>query len=93
VTGASASLRTDWRIAFRARDTRLCPRAGDTILIDDPVRRELWIASIREISDRDVDTLMVHFGRREADKRRAPEPADLPDAGVEELDGSIPSPH
>lgn len=93
VTGASASLRTDWRIAFRTRATRLRPRAGDTILVDDPAPRELRIASIREISDRDVDTLMVHFGRREADERRAPEPADLPDAGVEELDGSIPSPH
>ena len=93
VTGASASLRTDWRIAFRTRDTRLCPRAGDTILVDDPVRRELRIASIREISERDVDTLMVRFGRREADERRASEPADLPDVGAEELDGSIPSPH
>lgn len=92
LTGASASLRTDWRIAFRTRDSRLCPRAGDAILVDDPVRRELRIASIREISDRDVDTLMVHFGRREADEQRAPEPADVPDAGVEELDRPIPSP-
>jgi len=92
VTGAAASLRTDWRIAFRTRDSRLCPWGGDAILVDDPVQRELRIASIREISDRDVDTLMVHFGRREADEQRAPEPADVPDAGVEELDRPIPNP-
>jgi len=93
VTGAATSLRTDWRIAFRTRDTRLCPWGGDAILVDDPVQRELRIASIREITDRDVDTLMVHFGRREADEQKAPEPADVPEAGVEELDRPIPSPH
>jgi len=92
VTGAATSLRTDWRIAFRTRDTRLCPRGGDAILVDDPVQRELRIASIREITDRDVDTLMVHFGRREADEQKAPQPADVPAAGVEELDRPIPSP-
>lgn len=92
VTGAATSLRTDWRIAFRTRDTRLCPCGGDAILVDDPVQRELRIASIREISDRDVDTLMVHFGRRGAEEQKAPEPADVPDAGVEELDRPIPSP-
>lgn len=93
VTGASASLRTDRRIAFRTRDTRLRPRAGDTILVDAPVRRELRIASIRGIGDRDGDRPAVRCGRREADERRAPEPAELPGFGVEELDGSIPSPH
>ena len=92
VTGAATSLRTDWRIAFRTRDSRLCPWGDDAILVDDPVQRELRITSIREISDRDVDTLMVHFGRREADEQMAPEPADVPDAGVEELDRPIPSP-
>lgn len=92
VTGAATSLRTDWRLAFRTRDTRLCPWGGDAILVDDPVQRELRIASIREISDRDVDTLMVHFGRREADEQKAPQPADVPDAGVEELDRPIPNP-
>ncbi len=92
MTGAAASLRTDWRIAFRTRDTRLCPWGDGAILVDDPMQRELRIASIREISDRDVDTPMVHFGHRQADKQRAPEPADVPDAGVEELDRPIPGP-
>ena len=92
VTGASASLRTDRRIAFRTRDTRLRPRAGDTIPVGAPVPRELRIASIRGTGDRDVDTPTVRCGRCEADERRAPGPAGLPGAGAEELDGSIPNP-
>jgi hypothetical protein len=92
VIGASASFRTDWRIAFGTRETRLRPRAGDTTPVVDSVRRELRIASIRGISDRDVDTPRVRCARPEADEQRAAEPAELPGPVAEELDGSIPNP-
>lgn len=92
LTGAAASFRTDWRIAFRTRSPRFCPRAGDANVVDDPVRCELRIDSIREIGDRAIDKRMVRFGCRKADEQWAPGPADVPGAGAEELDRPIPSP-
>jgi hypothetical protein len=54
----------DVMIGVYDRDGMICPYGGDAIVIDGPMPDRIAIASIKRLSDDELDALYVRFGIR-----------------------------
>jgi len=79
-------IRSSFRLGFSSRDDRLCPYGGDAIVFGGMADEKISIQSISRVSAEQADELLIRYGKREAPDKKAPEPADVQGAEVEELD-------
>lgn len=79
-------IRSSFRLGFSSRDDRLCPYGGDAIVFGGIADEKISIQSISRVSAEQADELLIRYGKKEAPDKKAPEPADVQGAEVEELD-------
>lgn len=79
-------IRSSFRLGFSSRDDRLCPYGGDAIVFGGMADDKISIQSISRLSAEQADELLIRYGKKEAPDKKAPEPADVDGAEVEELD-------
>lgn len=76
---ACTSLRFRETIAFSDRDGLICSYGGDAVLTEDTVPQRCLIASVRGISEEELEALYVERGIRDL-----PPPTPEPEVEVEE---------
>ncbi len=80
-------LRNSWSIGFDSPSGMICRGAADIIVSDGFGRGErIRLSSVRALSDDELDTLLVQFGKKEPEVEHTPEPDEVDGAEVEELD-------
>jgi hypothetical protein len=66
-------LRFQDAIAFTDRDGRICPYGGDAIVINGVMPDRITIASIRRLSEGDLENVYMQFGVRRPEIIETPE--------------------
>lgn len=52
----------DFMIGVYDRDGRICPFGGDAVIVDGPMPERITIRSIRELTDAELEAVLVEFG-------------------------------
>ena len=79
-------LRGSWSIGFRSPTGIVCAHSGQIVYDDGFGPERIYIARIRELTQDDVDELLVAFGKKEPEFEQAPVNEEVAGAEVEELD-------
>ena len=69
----STRLRFQDAIAFTDRDGRICPYGGDAIVINGMMPNRITIASIRQLSEGELEEVYAQFGVRRPEIIETPE--------------------
>jgi hypothetical protein len=69
----STRLRFQDTIAFTDRDGRICPYGGDAIVINGMMPNRITIASIRQLSEGELEEVYAQFGVRRPEIIETPE--------------------
>jgi len=84
---SSMEMRSSFQIGFSSRDGRLCPYGGDSLVFGSSFSHEsVNIRAISQISEDQVEDLLVRFGKTESDQPYIPAPREVEGAEIEELD-------
>jgi len=81
----SLELKSSIGVGFASRDSRLCPRMGDAIILDGLAPDEVRIRSIDLVTRAQANRLLVRFGLRGPAERQITTPTAIQGAGIEEL--------
>jgi len=79
-------LNSSWSIAFSSPTGRICASFSELIFKGDFDRESIRIASIKELTTDEEETLLIQYGKKKPEIEHTPAPAELPGAEVEELD-------
>ena len=79
-------LRSAWKIGFRSTTGQICASFGELVVDDGMGPERIRIASIRQLTPDEHETLLVRFGKIEPKIEQAPAPVTVESAEVEELD-------
>ena len=79
-------LDSSWGIAFDAHSTRICAGFSDLLFKGHHDGEAIRIASIRELTPEERESLLISFGKKEPEIEHTPPPADVGAGVVEELD-------
>ena len=87
LTRRAFGLRSSWKVGFRSPTGMICSGSGEVIVEDGFGSMErIHMSSIRELSEEDVNELLVRFGKKEPEVEQAPAQEQVEGAEVEELD-------
>lgn len=76
LTMRSMSLRFEDMIAFTDRDGRICPYGGDSVVVNGALRERIPIASIRRLTEGQLEELYRSYGISEPEVIEAPAPTE-----------------
>ena len=79
-------IRTSFRLGFSSRDDQLCPYGGDSIVFGNLASDSIRVKSISRVNKEQAEEIQNRFGKKEPTEQRAPAPAEVKGAEVEELD-------
>ena len=79
-------LRSTWGIAFDSPTGRVCEGFSEVLFDDQMGGDRIRVASIRQLTPEDEESLLIQFGKKEPEIEHTPAPQEVEGADVEELD-------
>lgn len=80
-------LRSNWKLGFRSPTGRICSGTGDVVVDDSFGSKEtIRISSVKEVEVDELNSLLIQFGKKAPEVKRAPAQEEVSGAEVEELD-------
>ena len=79
-------LSSSWSIGFRSNTGQLCAGFGEVVVDDGLGPDRIRIASIRQLTPEELDSVLIRFGMKEPEIEPTPAPVEVEGAEVEELD-------
>ena len=79
-------LKSSWGIDFDSPTSRVCAGFSEIIFEGQFDGESIRIASIRELSPEEHESLLIRFGKKEPEIEQTPVPKEVKGAEVEELD-------
>jgi len=79
-------IRSTWAIGFDSPSSRVCAGFSEVIFRGHMEGDSIRIASIRELSPEEHESLLIQFGKKKPEIEQTPVPREVKGAEVEELD-------
>ena len=79
-------LKSAFQLGFSSPSGSVCAGFSEVIVRDSFGPEAIRIASIRELSPEELDTMLIRYGKKKPEIEQDPEPEDVEGAEVEELD-------
>jgi hypothetical protein len=79
-------IRSTWAIGFDSQSSRVCAGFGEVVFEGHMGGESISIASIRELSSEEHESILIQFGKKKPEIEQTPVPREVKGAEVEELD-------
>jgi len=79
-------IRSTWAIGFDSPSSRVCADFSEVVFKGHMEGDSIRIASIRELSSEEHESILIRFGKKKPEIEQTPVPREVKGAEVEELD-------